>query len=209
MSIPLPIITRVMYEVHVLFVGYCRPTEGGMLANCTCTLIKGPKNIVVDTMTPWDTKNLIDAIERHGIGCDEIDFVICTHGHSDHVGNNNLFVNAKLLVGRCVSYKQMYYDDSTFFNESGIYEIDENIRVVSTPGHTLTDVSVIVKTDIGIIGIVGDLFESEDDIVDETIWLNAGSENPESQRANRKAIIELVDWIIPGHGAMFSTKNYN
>lgn len=198
-----------MYEVHVLFVGYCRPTEGGMLANCTCTLIKGPKNIVVDTMTPWDTKNLIDAIERHGIGCDEIDYVICTHGHSDHVGNNNLFVNAKLLVGRCVSYKQMYYNDSTFFNDSGIYEIDENIRVVSTPGHTLTDVSVIVKTATGIIGIVGDLFESEDDIVDETIWLNAGSENPESQRANRKAIIELVDWIIPGHGAMFSTKNYN
>lgn len=197
-----------MYEVHILFVGYCRPTEGGMLANCTCTLIKGPKNIIVDTMTPWDTKNLIGAIERHGIGCNDINYVICTHGHSDHVGNNNLFLNAKLLVGRCVSYKQMYYDDSAYFNTDGIYEIDENIRVVSTPGHTLADVSVIVKTTTKIIGIVGDLFENEDDITDETIWLNAGSENPELQRANRKAIMEQVDCIIPGHGAMFSTKKY-
>jgi len=197
-----------MYEVHILFVGYCRPTEGGMLANCTCTLVKGPKNIIVDTMTPWDGKNLINAIEKHGIGCDDIDYVVSTHGHSDHVGNNNLFLNAKHLVGRCISYKQMYYDDSAFFNSDGVYEIDESIRVISTPGHTLTDVSVIVQTSKESIAIVGDLFENEDDIMDESIWLNAGSENPDLQKKYRKAIIEQVDWIIPGHGAMFSTRKY-
>jgi glyoxylase-like metal-dependent hydrolase (beta-lactamase superfamily II) len=197
-----------MYEVHVLFVGYCRPTEGGMLANCTCTLVKGPKNIIVDTMTPWDGKNLISAIKKHGIECDDIDYVVSTHGHSDHMGNNNLFLNAKHLVGRCISYKQMYYDDSKFFNNDGVYEIDENIRVISTPGHTLTDVSVVVQTAKETIAIVGDLFENEDDIMDESIWLNAGSENPDSQKKYRKAIMEQVDWIIPGHGAMFSTRKY-
>ncbi|XP_029347791.1 metallo-beta-lactamase domain-containing protein 1-like [Acyrthosiphon pisum] len=102
----------------------------------------------------------------------------------------------------------MYYDDSKFFNSDGVYEIDENIRVISTPGHTLTDVSVIVQTTKASIGIVGDLFESEDDIMDESIWLNAGSENPDSQKKYRKAIMEQVDWIIPGHGAMFSTRKY-
>lgn len=197
-----------MYEVHVLFVGYCRPTEGGMLANCTCTLVKGPKNIIVDTMTPWDGKSLIDALEQHGIGCDNIDYVISTHGHSDHIGNNNLFLNAKHLVGRCISYKQMYYDDSQFFNSDGVYKIDEDVQIISTPGHTLTDVSIIVKTDKGSIGIVGDLFEKEDDVENESIWLNAGSEDPVSQRKNRKMIMEQVDWIIPGHGTMFSTKLY-
>lgn len=197
-----------MYEVHVLFVGYCRPTEDGTLANCTCTLIKGPKNIIVDTMTPWDGKRLINAIEKHSIQCSDIDFVISTHGHSDHTGNNNLFLNAKHIVGRCVSYQHMYFDDSTFFNSDGVYKIDENVRVVSTPGHTLSDVSIIVETAKESIGIVGDLFENEDDIMDETIWLNAGSENPNLQRKNRKTIMELVDWIIPGHGPMFLTKKY-
>lgn len=198
-----------MYKVHVLFDGYCRPNEdGGLMANCTCTLIKGPKNIIVDTMTPWDGERLIAAIKLHGVGCDSINYVVSTHGHSDHVGNNNLFLNAKHVVGRCVSYKQLYYDDSDFFNSNGVCEIDEHVQIISTPGHTLSDVSVVVKTDNGYIGITGDLFENENDIMDESIWLNAGSENPELQRQNRKMIMEQVDWIVPGHGAMFSTQKY-
>lgn len=197
-----------MYEVHVLFNGYSRPTKGGTLANCSCTLVKGLKNIIVDTMTPWDGSSLIDAIKRHGVGCDDFDYVVSTHGHSDHVGNNNLFLNAKHLVGRCVSYKQTYYDDSDFFNSDGVFQIDEHVQIVSTPGHTLTDVSVIVQTANGLVGIVGDLFENEDDVLNESIWLDAGSENPDSQRKYRKILIEKVDWIVPGHGPIFSTKNY-
>lgn len=197
-----------MYEVHVLFVGYCRPTNGGMLANCTCTLVKGPKNIIVDTMTPWDSEALVKAINDHGLEVKDIDYVVSTHGHSDHVGNNNLFLKAQHLVGRCVSYKQTYYDDNKFFNSDGVYAINNNIQIVSTPGHTLVDVSVIVQTAQETFGIVGDLFENEDDIMDESIWLNAGSENPDSQKKNRKMIMELVDWIIPGHGPMFSTNKY-
>uniref|UniRef100_A0A182PUD8 Uncharacterized protein n=1 Tax=Anopheles epiroticus TaxID=199890 RepID=A0A182PUD8_9DIPT len=53
-----------MNQIIVLSEGYSRyeeekdPQPGGvpaMLANCTCTLIKGPDcNVIVDTMTPWD-----------------------------------------------------------------------------------------------------------------------------------------------------------
>ncbi|KFB45580.1 hypothetical protein ZHAS_00013567 [Anopheles sinensis] len=45
-------------EIIVLCEGYSRDADDGgevMLANCTCTLIKGPDcNVIVDTMTPWD-----------------------------------------------------------------------------------------------------------------------------------------------------------
>jgi hypothetical protein len=47
------------YEVHVLYNGYSKTREEGMVANCTCTLIKGQKYIIVDTMTPWDKENII------------------------------------------------------------------------------------------------------------------------------------------------------
>lgn len=196
------------YEVHVLAVGYCRPTDGGTLANCTCTLVKGPRNIVVDTMTPWDGEYLTDAVRRHGIGCGDVDYVVSTHGHSDHVGNNNLFTNAVHVVGRCVSRGPMYYDDGDTFGGDGVYAIDEHVRIVSTPGHTLSDVSVIVRTGRESYGIVGDLYECENDVTDESVWLNAGSENPESQRKYRKIIMDQVDWIVPGHGPMFSTSKY-
>jgi len=45
------------YEVVILKDGYSYLDDGGrMRANCTCSLIKGPKNVVVDTLTPWDSK---------------------------------------------------------------------------------------------------------------------------------------------------------
>lgn len=84
--------------------------------------------------------------------------------------------------------------------------INESIYVISTPGHTLTCVSVIVKnTNIGKnVAIVGDLFESDKDIEDMNIWLNAGSENVTEQKKNRTFVADMVDVIIPGHGPMFN-----
>ena len=40
---------------------------------------------------------------------DEIDFVVCTHGHSDHVGNLNLFSDATFIVSYDVSRKDHYF----------------------------------------------------------------------------------------------------
>lgn len=39
---------------------------------------------------------------------DQIDYVISTHGHSDHIGNNNLFLQAKHIVGFSVNFKDKY-----------------------------------------------------------------------------------------------------
>jgi len=147
-------------------------------------------------------------MRQHGIDWKDIDFVVSTHGHSDHTGNNNLFLSAKHVVGNSVSYEHMYYDYETIFNRDGVFKIDEYVQIVTTPGHTLSDVSVIVRTDEGLVGVVGDLYECEEDINDESIWLNAGSENPDLQRQHRKAIMEQVDWIVPGHGPMFATAKY-
>jgi len=39
-------------------------------------------------------------------------------------------------------------------------EIDDEIRVIPTPGHSHQDISVIAETDGGVIAVVGDLFEN-------------------------------------------------
>lgn len=50
----------------------------------------------------------------------------------------------------------------------------------------------------------GDLFEREEDIADPSLWQYvAGSEDPEKQRQNRNKILQIADWIVPGHGPMF------
>lgn len=49
-----------MHEVIVLFDGYSKQLDNATMdANCTCTLIKGSKLIIVDTMTAWDRERII------------------------------------------------------------------------------------------------------------------------------------------------------
>ena len=192
------------YEVKILKPGYCRrsgPTQ--MRADGTVTLIKGPKNIIVDTGGPQDSQYIIDALLKEGLSAQDITHVICTHGHGDHVGNNNLFKDATFIVSHDISKGDLYaFHD---FRSGESYSIDEHIEVMPTPGHTSQDISVIVRTKEGVIAITGDLFESEQDLVDEELW-RASSELPVEQEKSRMKILATADFIVPGHGERFRVK---
>ncbi|XP_046655737.1 metallo-beta-lactamase domain-containing protein 1-like isoform X2 [Daphnia pulicaria] len=171
-------------------------------ANCSCVLVTGSKNIIVDTMTPWDTNLILLSLEANGLTPDDINYVISTHGHSDHTGNNNLFLKAKHIVGYCISVKDKYFLHP--FDKGLPFEIDEGITVIPTPGHTADDVSVVIKTeDMGTVVIAGDIFEREEDIEQPEIWRSCGSVNPEQQENSRAVIANIADYIVPGHGPIF------
>ncbi|MCC6501649.1 MAG: MBL fold metallo-hydrolase [Deltaproteobacteria bacterium] len=192
------------YEVIILKPGYCHrlgPTK--MRADGTVTLIKGPKNIIVDTGGPQDSEHIIDALSKEGLSPRDISHVICTHGHSDHVGNNNLFWDAAFIVSHDISKGDLY----TFhdFKSGESYMIDEEVEVIPTPGHTSQDISVIVRIKEGVVAITGDLFESEQDLVDEELW-RASSELPVEQEKSRAMILAIADTVVPGHGEMFKVK---
>lgn len=155
-------------------------------------------------MTAWDGELLLRELKLHHVKPDQIDYLVCTHGHSDHVGNNNLFLNAQHFVGTNKNHKNTYYFHD-FGKES--YVIDDDIEIVATPGHTVSCVSLIVRNtnlpDHCSVAIVGDLFEKEADVFDDSIWMSAGTEDEKLQRKNRLRIAEMVDFIVPGHGPMF------
>jgi glyoxylase-like metal-dependent hydrolase (beta-lactamase superfamily II) len=154
-------------------------------------------------MTAWDKDVLLKELKSHHVTPEQVDFLVCTHGHSDHCGNMNLFLNAYHFLGSCVSHRHLYYYHDF---EKNPYKLDTNIEVVPTAGHTSTCVSVIVQNTNhgGTVAIVGDLFEKEEDIFDETLWIEAGTEDEKLQRKNRLQIAEKVDYIIPGHGGRFA-----
>lgn len=195
-------------EIIVLNEGYSymeQNDDSVMIANCTCTLIKSHDcNIIVDTMTPWDSDLLLQKLQDNRLNPDDITWVVSTHGHSDHLGNNNLFLKAKHIVGTNISQRNRYFIHD--FN-SGPYRLTETIDVVATPGHTLSCVSVLIRGSNlcpGQVAIVGDLFERRDDISDGALWLEAGSEDPVAQRRNRARMAATAEFIVPGHGAMFA-----
>ena len=52
--------------------------------------------------------NYVSALKKKNVRPEDITHVVCTHGHSDHVGNLNLFTNALHIVGQSVSQKDEY-----------------------------------------------------------------------------------------------------
>jgi len=70
--------------------------------------------------------------------------------------------------------------------------------------------SLVVETEKGIYAVAGDVFwwmENERQEVD----INKPDGDPEHMNiqkliASRRKILEIADWIIPGHGKMFKVK---
>lgn len=54
-------------------------------------------------------------LRKNKIEPDDITLLVSTHGHSDHTGNNNLFLKAKHVVGFNVSFEHRYFDHSFLY----------------------------------------------------------------------------------------------
>lgn len=189
-------------RVKVLQVGYTHwLDEHRLRADGSITLVQGEKQVMVDTGLPQSKVVIIEALRQEGLEPGAIDVVVSTHAHSDHIGNLGLFPQALHLLGNEVFQGDEYILEHPLL-QGKPYLLAPGIQVVSTPGHTANDVSVLVTTDQGIVAVVGDLFESEDDLAQETLW-RTFSEQPDVQQVSRNKILRVADWIVPGHGKIF------
>jgi glyoxylase-like metal-dependent hydrolase (beta-lactamase superfamily II) len=188
-----------MAEVVVLRSGYARvETDGVTRAGGSVALVLSERRIIVDTGGPSERSVILGALARNGLVPEQIDCVVCTHGHTDHVGNNNLFPGATFFMGGDCSRGDRFREVDY---ASGPLEIAPDVQVTATPGHTSEDLSVVVRTARGVVAIVGDLFEDANDALGDR-WA-AFSRDPVRQRRSRAEILAIADCIVPGHGEPF------
>ena len=197
-------------KVMILQDGYCKEkSDKTFTADCTVSLITGINPpILVDTSGPWNRDNLILLLQKQGYKCEDIQTVVCTHGHSDHIGNLNLFPHAKFIVGFDI-FRGNVYQEFNFQCREAKYPLGQDVFLIPTPGHTNADISVVVRnTELGTVVIAGDIFENENDLTEPSIWQSL-SENIAAQKESRKLILLLADYVVPGHGKMFKVSSYN
>ncbi|KAI0984748.1 hypothetical protein GJ496_009387 [Pomphorhynchus laevis] len=171
----------------------------GSISFVTCENFK----MIVDTGGAWNQDWLLRTID-----CNSITHLICTHGHSDHCGNINIFNNLQFcLIGYDCNIGDQFYSNRLSSGEPLTIPENDELLILPTPGHVDEHVSVLIKkctfgneTEISVL-IAGDLFEREHD---EDVWPLV-SRNHVMQRFVRKSIIYEYnpDYIIPGHGKPF------
>jgi glyoxylase-like metal-dependent hydrolase (beta-lactamase superfamily II) len=197
-----------MTEVIILRPGFVQQehvgTEVMVRAGCTISLIRAQENILVDSGGPSESALLVALLAAQSLHPQQIQYVIYTHGHIDHVGNSNLFPQATFIAGRdrAIGDRYAQLDYST-----GPLRLADDVYIIPTPGHTSEDISVLVTTATGLVAIVGDVFEHAGDNHHES-W-TVSSWNQEVQRASRERILSIADRIVPGHGGMFSVNRGN
>jgi glyoxylase-like metal-dependent hydrolase (beta-lactamase superfamily II) len=191
-------------DAIVLVRGFVEGATGArQRASGTVTLITGDPLVIVDTGAPEQRREILDALAGRRVDPAMIAWVVNTHGHLDHIGNNNLFPNATFVLDSDLARDGEYWIHDFRQRPLEIASSDGRppIVVMLTPGHTDHDLSVIVETSLGIVAVVGDLFEYEGDWNDNAwrFW----SKNPAVQEESRAAVMALADYIIPGHGDRF------
>ena len=186
-----------MAEVKILIEGYTTAdtAEAGEEKTCpTITLVKDKDIVmVVDPGVLEDQKILIDILGKEGLTIDDIDNVCITHSHIDHYRNIGMFPRAKTL-----EYWGLWNKNTV---EDWKEQFTENIQIVKTPGHSYDSITLFIKTDKGIIAVCGDVFWKEN-FPENDVYAS----DKEKLKESRKKILEIADYIIPGHGKMFKVE---
>lgn len=175
--------------------GICADT-GKLILPVQGFLLKTPKHIIlVDSCVGNDKTNPNDpdwhkradgrfmaALTAAGVGVDDVDYVLCTHLHIDHIGWNTrledgrwvpTFPNARYLMPSEDETVQRHRGSNAYTEsvlpviEAGQVELvqaghmlGDHVTLVPTPGHTPGHVSVLVQSGDRAAIITGDALHS-------------------------------------------------
>ncbi len=195
-----------MAKIKVLIKGYAREKDGEEFASSTTTLIQDNNlNVIIDP--GMDKEALLGSLAKEGLKTGDINFVIVTHTHLDHSLLAGIFENAKILDN-----SDIYSFDGKIGGHEGRVP-NTDIEIIKTPGHDQFHCSVLVKTeDLGKVIIAGDVFwwtDEEEQKTDKQSLLKHEDPYVKDEKAlkeSRERILNLADYIIPGHGEMFKVK---
>lgn len=160
-----------MPEVDLLLQGFTLGTDQGSAAFCGVTLVRSTKTILVDVAHTGRRELLLAGLEQRGLRPQDIDLVVLTHAHWDHMLNVDLFTNAEIIISTnerryasapnpddwaTPSYTGMILERMRLREVSEGDEIDAGVRILDTPGHSPGSITLLVEDEAGTIGVTGD-----------------------------------------------------
>jgi N-acyl homoserine lactone hydrolase len=208
--------------IDVLLEGVAIATDVGHPAFCAVVLIEGPDasgrttRVLVDTAHVGRRPFLWDALAKRGLGPLDIDTVILTHAHWDHVQNVDVFAHAPIFMHAdeyTYSLNPHLNDWATpawtgaMFESLDIRTVTEGdeimpgVGIVDMPGHSPGSIGVTVEQPGGLSVITGDALHFAEVAITKrnplVFW------DPEEAAHSIERVVDMADMMYPGHDQPF------
>ncbi|MFD9792744.1 MBL fold metallo-hydrolase [Streptomyces sp. NPDC059070] len=217
-----------MPTIDILLPGFAIDTDQGYPAFCGVFLVRGAdatgrrRTIVVDAAHVGRRPHLWAALAAHGLSAADVDTLVLTHAHWDHVQNIDLFPGAELLVHadeRRYAHAPHANDWATpawtglLLEQLPVREVVDGesivpgVRVIALPGHSPGSIGLLVETADGVAAITGDALHFA--------YVAQTRRNPlvfwDAELAARSIdrVVAESDLIYPGHDRPFRLTSDN
>jgi len=177
--------------------------------NCNTYLIDGSAKVLIDPGHAMFFDRVLDGLSGLGIEQTDIDLLIITHAHPDHIEAAQLFSGSQTQIamhqmawqlienfGRMIDPNMNVeaFRPDVFLGEGEFTVGDTSLKVIHTPGHSPGSISLHWAEQNALF--VGDLIFK--DGIGRTD-IPGGDGNQLKQSIRRAAQIE-PDYLLPGHG---------
>jgi N-acyl homoserine lactone hydrolase len=206
-----------MPDIDLILEGWSVNLDQGNAAFCGVTLIRGAtRNILVDVAHVGRRSLLVENLAKAGLTPDDINTVVLTHSHWDHVLNADVFKKAEFLLhpneieyAKAPHPKDWATPEYTWsiLERCNIREVregdlvDEGIRVIATPGHTRGSISLVVEQPDGSIAVCGDALPNAATALAGCPYLIFWDE--EDAKTSARKILDSAEVLYPGHDRPF------
>ena len=213
--------------IEDLVPGQICATSGKLILPVQGFLLKTPNHVIlvdacvgndktVPTTPDWHQRSgnrFMAALTAAGIAPDDVDYVLCTHLHVDHVGWNTrlkdgrwvpTFPNARyLLPGEDVetfgAMNTPSYQESVApviaagqaERVTGGHKLGDNVTLIPTPGHTPGHVSIQIDSLGARAVITGDAIHTTAQCWHPE-WIFKFDSDPEQAKTSRRALLESL-----------------
>ena len=150
-------------------------------------------------------------LAKMGLGKSDLDLLIISHTHIDHVGNIGAFPGVPILIGageralpRPIYWRgkqPLEWPDSEYILVDEDFDLGPGFKVLHAPGHTPGELALLIDLpETGSVLLTSDAISRESEVAEGCL----DSTNPEEALATAHRILKLAKdrnaFVIYGHG---------